>query len=449
MIPLPAAVLLGVAPGVSAAEAPPTREVVVKVVDRIGRAVQDVSACLLPDCAKAVLRAEKDRLVAEIPASGETVSLRLSARSFEPLEVKVAPGAAVVDATLRAKGSVRVSFLSTDEKRSGTLAASLKETVDPEAGTRGRLLAERVVSLEPRPAPNAVVLDDVPPGDWVLAWEGSSIAAGMKVVRVGGTRSDAGTVALAAGRSIEGAVRDDLGVVVSGARVRLRTGGHTSGRPVGADRSVRTGSDGSFSIAGLPLDEVLSWDVTSPEREDARGALGGETHLEAVVQRAQRVAGRLVDEGGTPVAGSGIDVSYVTETYTKDKEGNERRFTMVEGHPGQVVTGEDGRFAFFRRLPASVQVQPEGSGHLPETRTLEALGEDAERSERDLGDLVLRKGRTLTGRVSRAPTTAPPSRARAWRPRGASGRAAPTDLPATFRAKTARSGSTRSSPGAT
>lgn len=398
---------LFVALGASGAEPVATRGVAVKVVDRIGRPVKDVSACLLPECSKVAMRAEKDGFVAEVPASGKTVGLRFTARSFEAAEVKVAPEALVVEATLKAKGSVRVSFLAVDEKRPGKLTVSLKETVDPQAGTRGRLLAERGVSLEPRPAQNAVVLDDAPPGDWVLWWEGPSIAAGMKVVKVAETRADAGSVALADGRSVEGAVRDDLGVVVSGARVRLRTGGPTSGRPGGTDRSARTGSDGSFAVSGLPLDEVLSWDVTSPEHEDARGTLGGETRLEVGVTRAQRVSGRLVDEEGLPVAGVAIGISYVTETFTKDKEGHERRSTMVEGHPGQVVAGEDGRFTFYRRLPASAQVAPDGSGHLPETHTLEALGEGAERGERDLGDLVLRKGRTLTGRVARADDGAP------------------------------------------
>lgn len=394
------------APG-AAAEPPATRSVAVKVVDRMGRPVKDAAACLLPACAKVAWRAEKDGWVAEVPVGEAPMTLRVTARSFEAAEVAVKPEAASVEATLRAKGSVRAVFVAADEKRTERLTVSLKETVDPNAGTRGRLLAERMVDLEPRPARNAVVLEDVPPGDWVLWWEGPSLAAGTKVVKVSEAQADAGAIAVVAGRSVEGAVRDDLGMVVAGARVRLRTGGHLEGRPVGTDRSVRTGSDGSFSVFGLPLDEVLSWDVTSPEHESTRGTLGGETRLEAVVRRAQRVSGRLVDEDGASVPGARIDVSYVTETRTKDEEGNERRFTMVEGHPGSVVTGEDGRFVFFRQLPASVQIEPERSGHLPETRTLEALGDGAERGERDLGDLVLRRGRTLTGHVARAEGGAP------------------------------------------
>ncbi len=397
-----APLLILLAFGARGAEPPATRSVAVRAVDRIGRPVKDLTACLLPACAKAALRAEGVGFVAEVPAGGDAVKLRLAARSFEAAEVTIPPEAAAVEAKLSAKGSVGVSFLAVDGKRAGALTVSLKETVDPEAGTKGRLLAERSVSLEPRPAANAVVLDDVPPGDWVLWWEGPSLAAGTKVVRVGEARVDAGTIPVAAGRSVEGAVRDDLGMVVPGARVRLRTGGPLAGRPVGSERSARTGGDGGFAVAGLPLETVLSWDVTSPEHEEARGTLGGETRLEVVVRRAQHVVGRLVDESGAPVAGAGIDVSYVTETRTKDKEGNERRFTMVEGHPGQVVTGEDGTFAFFRHLPASVQVEPEGSGHLPETRTLEPLAEGEARDEKDLGDLVLRKGRTLRGHVARA-----------------------------------------------
>lgn len=389
--------------GAGAAEPPaPPRLVAVKVVDRLGRPVKDPAACLLPACAKVALRAEKDGFAVEIPAGADAVSLRLSARSFEPAEVAVAPEATTVEATLKAKGSVRVAFLALDGKRSERLTVSLKETLDPEAGTRGRLLAEKALDLDPRPAANAVVLDDVPPGDWVLWWEGPSLAAGTKVVRVGETRAEAGTVAVVAGRSVEGAVRDDLGLVVAGARVRLRTGGFLTGKPVGTDRSARSGSDGGFAVSGLPLDEVFSWDVTSPEHEDARGTLGGETRLEVVLTRAQRVSGRLVDEEGLPVADAPCAVSYTTTTVSKNAEGHEHRHTSVEGHRERVVSREDGTFSFFRHLPFSVQVAPERAGYLPETLVLEPLGDDAEREELDLGDLVLRKGRTLTGRVSAA-----------------------------------------------
>lgn len=411
--------LIFVALGAGAAEpAAPPRLLAVKVVDRIGRPVKEPSACLLPGCTKVALRAEEGGFVAEVPAGGEPVSLRLSARAFEPAEVTVAPEAPTVEATLKAKGSVRVTFLAVDGKRSERLTVSLKETIDHEAGTRGRHLAERAVTLEPRPAQNAVVVDDVPPGDWVLWWEGPGLAAGTKVVRVGETRAEAGTIAVVAGRSVEGAVRDDLGLVVAGARVRLRTGGGLTGRPLGTDRSARSGSDGAFSVSGLPLDEIFSWDVTSPEHEDARGTLGGETRLEVVLARAQRVSGRLVDEEGLPVADAPFNVSYTKSTVTRSAEGHERRHTSVEGHRERVVSGEDGTFSFFRHLPFEVQVAPGRVGYLPQTRVLEPLGDAAERGELDLGDLVLRKGRTLTGRVSAAGSGEPVEGARleaVWR----------------------------------
>lgn len=393
--------------GSLAEERPPTRTVALRVVDRLQRPVADVSACLLPACAKVPLRAATDGLVAELPAGEEPKTLRLSARSFESADLVVSPETTAAKATLKAKGSVRVAFLAPEGKETARLTVSLKETIDPNAGTKGRLLAEKNVDVAPRPATGAVVLDDVPPGDWVLGWEGASIAAGAKVVKVTEARADAGSVGLVRGWSISGSVRDDLGVVVPGARVRLRAGGPTTGRPVGTERVTRTGSDGGFVVHGLPLDETLSWDAGTDEHEVARGELGGETRLEIVLTRAQRVFGRLVDEEGGPVAGAGIEVSYVTQSRSTDSEGNERRFTIVEGHPGPVVSGEDGAFSFFRRLPASVQVAPEATGRLPETRTLDPLPADSVRGELDLGDLVLRAGRTLTGRVAKADGGAP------------------------------------------
>lgn len=404
---LGAVLLTGGAFDAPAAEPPATRSVAVKVVDRLGRPVADVSACLLPGCTKVAWRAEKDVYVAGVPAGEAPVALRLSARSFEPADVSVKPDAAAVETALKARSSVRVAFLAPEGKETARLTVSLKETIDPNAGTKGRLLAERAVDVPPHPATVAVVLEDVPPGDWVLGWEGASIAAGTKVLKVTETRSDAGSVGLVRGWSISGSVRDDLGMVVPGARVRLRAGSPTTGRPVGTERVARTGSDGGFVVHGLPFDEVLSWDAGTDEHEVSRGELGGETRLEIALTRAQRVFGRLVDEEGRPVAGVEIEVSYVTQKRSTDSEGNERRFTMVEGHPGPVVAGEDGSFSFFRRLPASVQVAPEGEGRLPETRTLEPLPSGAARGDLDLGDLVLRAGRTLTGRVVKADGGAP------------------------------------------
>jgi len=399
---LAAAILVLAAAGVRAAEPPATRSVAVKVVDRMGRPVKDAAACLLPACAKVPWRAEKDGWVAEVPVAEAPVALRITARSFEAAEVALKPEAAAVEATLKSKGSVGAVFVSADEKRDGRLTVSLKETIDPKAGTRGRLLAEKTLDLEPRPARNAVVLDDVPPGDWVLWWEGPTLAAGTKVVKVTETRADAGSVALVAGRTVEGAVRDDLGMVVAEARVRLRAGGGVGARPLGTDRSARSGSDGSFVVHGLPLDEVLAWDVAAAGHEDARGTLGGETRLEVVVTRAQRVFGRLVDEEARPVPGTPIEVSYTRTEESKDSEGRERRMTSVEGHRERIVSAEDGSFSFFRQLPLATQVAPQREGYLSDPLVLPALADGEARGERDLGDVVLAKGRTLTGRVATA-----------------------------------------------
>jgi len=399
---LAAAILVLAAAGVRAAEPPATRSVAVKVVDRMGRPVKDAAACLLPACAKVPWRAEKDGWVAEVPVAEAPVALRITARSFEAAEVALKPEAAAVEATLKSKGSVGAVFVSADEKRAGRLTVSLKETIDPKAGTRGRLLAEKTLDLEPRPARNAVVLDDVPPGDWVLWWEGPALAAGTKVVKVTETRADAGSVALVAGRTVEGAVRDDLGMVVAEARVRLRTGGGVGSRPLGTDRSARTGSDGSFVVHGLPLDEVLAWDVTAAGHESARGTLGGESRLEVVVMRAQRVFGRFVDESDQPLPDVPVEISYTKTVESKDAEGHEHRQTTVEGHTERVVSREDGAFSFFRQLPFATQLAPQREGFLVDPLALPALADDEARGERDLGDVVLAKGRTLTGRVASA-----------------------------------------------
>ena len=134
-----------------------------------------------------------------------------------------------------------------------------------------------------------------------------------------------------------------------------------------------------------------------------------------------------------------------TTTASKDAEGHEHRSTSVEGHRDSVVSREDGTFSFFRQQPAAVQIAPKKTGSLPELLVLPALGEEAERSQLDLGDLVLRKGRMLTGRVAKT-TVASRSRAPGSRRSGEPGRAFPSGASGPPRRRTGRSGSTGSSP---
>lgn len=283
----------------------------------------------------------------------------------------------------RPKGSVSIAFASPDERREESLVVTLSP-VGP--GGPGKPVAERKATLPPSPRTTTVVFEGVTRGKWTLAWGGPRVAAGSALVVVADGPADAGRHVLRLGLTVSGSVRDDLGTPLAGARVALSERSRLERRDT-FHADVRTAPDGGFSIEGAPDGEPLAWSASAPGCMESPGLLGGETRLEIVLDRAQRVSGRVVDPDGKPVPEPRIEVRYVREGWSTT--GRER-----------VVVGEDGVFAFDREAPLAVIVEVRAQGfHLAE-RKLEPLPKEGAPRERDLGDVVLDRGRVLRGHVT-------------------------------------------------
>ena len=374
-------------PGMSAST--PSRTVVLRVLDRLERPVAGTTACLMPECAKAPTRTLDDAVRVVLPAEpagGGARRLRIQAPGFASAEAEVpAEGAVPPVIRLKANGSVTVSFLSLDEKREDSVVVSLAPGPGIGANRPGKTVAERKLTLPPRPRSAKAVFDDVPAGTWALSWNGPNVASGTKAVTVAAGPVDAGTLSLQRGITVEGAVRDDLGSPVAGARVLV------SARAA-FDRSdpyfdeVRTAADGGFSISGAPAGEPLSWAVRSSGHMDARGVLGGETRLEIVVERAQRVSGRLVDPDGLPFREAQVVVRYVTDRSSRN-------------HASRIGIDDDGGFSFHREMPSKSRVEVKAKGYRQARRELEPLAETGWPRELSLGEIRLERGRTVRGRV--------------------------------------------------
>lgn len=285
----------------------------------------------------------------------------------------------------KAPGSVSASFLSPDEKREESLVVTLSPGPSSGPAVVSRPAVERKVTLPPRPKAAKVLFDDVTPGTWVLSWSGAGLSSGRRAVVVAAGPADAGRIDVPRGVTVDGAVRDDLGGPVAGVRVVLRER-TTAERPEGFLAQVLTAADGGFSIPGAPSDGVLDWTARAAGHMETKGVLGGETRLEVVLDRAQRVWGRLVDPDGQPPRDAKVVARYVTDTSSRN-------------HGGKIEVDAEGAFAFHRELASKTRVQVQAKGFRQAERILEPLPEAGWPKEIALGEIPLDRGRTLRGRT--------------------------------------------------
>ncbi len=390
-----AAVVAGAPQEAPAAPAP--RVVAIRVVDRLDRHVANVSACVLPGCAKAAAVAAADALRIELPPDEKRIgprTLRLEAPGFLPAEAVVpAADEGPVSVRLKAKGSVTASFLSPDEKREESIVVTLAPAPAGPGVSPAKAIAEKKLVLPPRPMAATVTFEDVPAGTWALAWSGPGLASGRKAVIVGAAAASAGSIAALRGITVEGAVRDDLGGPVAGARVFVSEGpSREKTDPFSA--SVVTSANGGFLVAGAPDDTKLLWTALAPGHMQAKGVVGGESRLEIVVERAQRVTGSVVDPDGRPAPEAQVVVRYVTDRSSRN-------------HVGRIEVDGDGAFSFFRETPMKTRVQVRAKGLRQATRDLGPLPESGWPRELSLGEIALEQGRTLRGRVVDVTSGAP------------------------------------------
>ena len=152
---------------------------------------------------------------------------------------------------------------------------------------------------------------------------------------------------------------------------------------------VRPRSDGSFEFRGVASRLARDLRVRCERLAAFKGQSvevrpGLHITLDAVLTRGGELAGRIVDSDGAPVAGAKLAASVDP---------------LVFGQGGYEVrsgtSDAEGRFLLSAVLAGEVDLRLEGRGVLE--RTLACSVRDGERSE--LGDVVLKRGATLTGVV--------------------------------------------------
>lgn len=331
----------------------------------------------------------------------------LAARSDAADRPASAPPVVATPAPRPSTGTIAVSFLSPSERVEEPLVVTLTPA-NPEGPASSRAAAvERKLVLPRSPERLRAVFERLDPGRWVLAWSGPGISTDEKGVTLAAGATLPVDVTLEAGRSLSGSVRDDLGMVVPGAEVAIES---AAGPFDGAPRpriTATSGGDGGFKLTGLPVDSALGWEAKAERHEISRGRLGGETSLQVVLERAQRITGRVVDDDGKPIEGAGVNVSWVR----KDDRGIA---SAQQSQPGPIRTDATGVFSFHRILRWEGNLLVRGPGYLSTRRELEALPTLGETRELDLGTLTLRRGRTLAGRVVDAERGTPVAEALVW-----------------------------------
>lgn len=195
--------------------------------------------------------------------------------------------------------------------------------------------------------------------------------------RIEGPSKDVIDVRLAASTTIAGRVTDAAGHAVAGADVRL--GAEVEDEEEMLAR-VQTGADGAFRIDGVPAEVLAKHPVVStraPGYVQVWTLLDGTDvrpdRVEVTLVRSMVVKGRILDGAGRPVSDVTIDLPGCDNVFT----GADGRFETPGTEPGRL------RLAVIpdEHAPVAIHVGTGDSGTF------------------DAGDIVLRDGLPLAGRV--------------------------------------------------
>jgi hypothetical protein len=217
-------------------------------------------------------------------------------------------------------------------------------------------------------------------------------------------------LSLDAGAFVEGQVVDDTGHPLAGAPVEI-VAVPTDDLP----EAIRADQTGHFTLGPLPPgryqmiarvpDHVL---MESPElrlRPDVTPS------IQLRLARAGRIAGRVVDEHGQPLAGVAVSAVIASARAGGGDDllvlsGILPLAAEAAGLPGQTLgrqgkmrtstTDTRGRFALEEMPPGRIRLDVVHPDRLPVRRDALALGPG---ERQDLGDLVLQTGALLAGRV--------------------------------------------------
>lgn len=230
--------------------------------------------------------------------------------------------------------------------------------------------------------------------------EGYSEIKRNPVILSPGEPADLGEIVLTTGPCIAGRVTDNDGSPIAGATVSAQ--GFSLGQV--DDKTVKTGKEGTFRLAGLNPDLEYSLKVVhqdfGPFSQSGLKA-GGEV-LNIRLPRAGVIKGRvLTGQPALPLTDYEVKANAVTQDPTNPLA------AFQNNDPSSSVREASGTFTLQGLAPGRYTLQVDASGFLP--ARVENL-DIQEGAETVVPDIILSKGATLTGQVlekkSRAPVPA-------------------------------------------
>lgn len=322
------------------------------------------------------LRGDKGRVALPGLPDHEEVTLILTASGATPAVVRGRPSDLRRELRLTAGCLVRGRLLG----RRRAPVAGVEVTIEGWAAQR------MLVNRHTRSAPDGTWrLDSLPPGRMVVSTRTPGYAQTTETVELAPGSNDLGDRVLVAGRQLGILVVDDEDMPLAGADVLVVPGGKAT-----SDRQ------GKAILSGVP-EPPLEVTAHAAHHLDAKVRIGSalEEWQRVELRRSLVLQGRLVNEAGTPLT-TGIARIVQGSCSVDQSLGGDGRFEAdaTPGKPSELALRSPG----FRELRLQV---PAG-----------APGE-----VRDLGDLTMPSGRTVTGRVIALSGGDAIAGARVWLPR--------------------------------
>lgn len=186
-------------------------------------------------------------------------------------------------------------------------------------------------------------------------------------VEDGAGQVDFGTVVVVPGVRVAGKVVDPEGAAIAGAEVYLQVeqrGIMATGRAGQKEPRARTDAGGRFEIADLLPDQLVTI-VASKKGYASAAASGvkppGEEPVSIVLQPAGRLAGRVVDERGTPIARATVNAHPdFSQPYYRSPVGQ---------RPTWARTDAEGRFVIEDVPVTTLQVSISAEGYQQQLRS--------------------------------------------------------------------------------
>lgn len=238
---------------------------------------------------------------------------------------------------------------------------------------RGPLVAEQAVAEDGRAAFAAAL-----PGAYAVWATAEGFAPSVVTARIPAAAEPVALVIrLDRGRPVSGRVVDEAGLPLAAAKVVPVLPG--VGSPPGQAPAI-TGDDGRFALAAVPT-QAVRLSASLPGYADAGAPLpDGDDEVQIVLTRGATVEGRVLDEGGAPVAGALVRAALVG--------------ALEEARQWQTTSDERGDYA-LEGLPLArlevVALHPVGASEPGEV--------DAARGGTHALDLVLPIAGYIRGRV--------------------------------------------------